>query len=269
MSSFNPVNILPEEEHPRLDTPVTPKQALASSLDAPFGAPRTQMSNNGSVSPPSVFDGGEEQPDYNGDTEPTTAFGSNGDGDEPGSYDLKPPPPSVTHDNIESLSGRFFSVDHLDIILRDQTQATRFTRFVNQYRKQHVSTLTRYLETKKAMTAVDYANALAEHIPSSPGHPPFLAATLDDRFEAKSKQIVEDLVEDALPAYVTHRLVLLVTDTLVKEITGNSVPIMRDLIPSLAEVYCVTDPSLPDNPIVYASEGEIADWSRVTPRRRC
>ncbi|KAI7042315.1 hypothetical protein KC352_g46504, partial [Hortaea werneckii] len=29
---------------------------------------------------------------------------------------------------------------------------------------------------------------------------------------------------------------------------------MRELIPSLAEVYCVTDPSLPDNPIVYASE---------------
>ena len=66
---------------------------------------------------------------------------------------------------------------------------------------------------------------------------------------------VESLLEDALPAYVTHRLTQLVTESLVKEITGNNAPIMRELIPSLAEVYCITDPSLPDNPIVYASEG--------------
>ena len=67
--------------------------------------------------------------------------------------------------------------------------------------------------------------------------------------------VVQELVDDALPAYITHRLVTVVTDSLVKEITGNNAPIMRELIPSLAEVYCITDPSIPDNPIVYASEG--------------
>lgn len=36
---------------------------------------------------------------------------------------------------------------------------------------------------------------------------------------------------------------------------GQNTPIMREMIPSLAEVYCITDPSLPDNPIVYASQG--------------
>ncbi|EMD00802.1 hypothetical protein BAUCODRAFT_61939 [Baudoinia panamericana UAMH 10762] len=205
------------------------------------------MSAAGSVSPPSVFDHqAEEQPGQY--TQPTTVAA-----DEP-SYDLKPPPPSVTHDNVEALAGRFFSADHLDTILRDHTISARFTRFLNQYRPQHVAALTQYLETKKAITAVEYANAIADQVPTSPGHPPYVAATLDDRFEAKSKRIVEDLVDEALPAYVTHRLVTLVTDTLVKEVTGNSAPIMRELVPSLAEVYCVTDPSLPDNPIVYASE---------------
>lgn len=211
------------------------------------------MSAQGSVSPPSVFDQAEVEQEEDLHTAPTTVQGSGSD--EP-SYDLKPPPPSVSHDNVEALSARFFSVDHLDLILKDHTSASRFTRFLQQYRAQHAPTLLRYLETKKAMTAIEYANALAESIPTPQGHPPYIAATLDDRFEAKSRRVVEDLVDDALPAYITHRLVSLVTDTLVKEITGNNAPIMRELIPSLAEVYCVTDPSLPDNPIVYASEGK-------------
>ncbi|KAK3071748.1 hypothetical protein LTR53_008076 [Teratosphaeriaceae sp. CCFEE 6253] len=202
-----------------------------------------------SVSPPSVFDPADDQ--HEQFTEPTTALGS---GEDEPSYDLKPPAPSLSHDNIETLSERLFSVDHLDVILRDHNLAARFRRFLNQYRSSHVQALDRYLDTKKAITAIEYANAIAEQIPTTPGHPPYLAATLDDRFEAKSGEIVEDLVDEALPAYITHRLVALVTDTLVKEITGNNAPIMRELIPSLAEVYCVTDPSLPDNPIVYASE---------------
>lgn len=70
----------------------------------------------------------------------------------------------------------------------------------------------------------------------------------------RAQETVEELVNDALPAYATSRLVSLVTESLVKEITGQNTPLMREMIPSLAEVYCVSDPSLPDNPIVYASE---------------
>lgn len=39
-----------------------------------------------------------------------------------------------------------------------------------------------------------------------------------------------------------------------QEITGQGTPVMRELVNGLAEVYCLSDPSLPDNPIVYASE---------------
>lgn len=218
-----------------------------------FGAPRDAggMSRAGTVSPPSVFDdSGIERDQY---TEPTTALNSGSD--EPGAYDLKPPPPSVSHSNVESLALRFFSVDHLDVILRDPNLSARFSRFLNQYRSAHVPTLTQYFEAKKAATAIEYANAVAEHMSTPQGHPPYVAATLDERFEARMRGTVEDLVEEALPAYMTHRLVQIVTESLVKEVTGNNAPIMRELIPSLAEVYCITDPSLPDNPIVYASQG--------------
>ncbi|KAF2722856.1 hypothetical protein K431DRAFT_266029 [Polychaeton citri CBS 116435] len=240
--------------------PVSPEEELDQSQLLHFGpgqatttgyaqpdAQSPQVSALRSATPPSVFDAQDDRQEYQ--TNPTTQAS-----DEPGSYDLKPPPPSLSQDNVESLAVRFFSQDHLDAIVRDPLTHARFIRFLKQYRPQYISTLNRYVETKKAITAVEYANALAEAVPTSSGHPPYLAAHLDDRFDAKSKRIVEDLVEEALPAYATSRLVSLVTESLVKEITGNNAPVMRQLIPSLAEVYCITDPSLPDNPIVYASE---------------
>lgn len=260
MSSFAPANILPDDDlqkahhEPAYDgygPDLPPLVTEEAAFGAPAGAGATIMSARGSVSPPSVFDQPEEQVDHY--TEPTTAHASALD--EP-SYDLKPPPPSVSHDNVEALSSRVFSSDHLDLILRDHQLSARFTHFIHRYRPQYAPDLTRYVDMRKAMTAIEYANALADQLPTPRGHPPYVAAALDDRFDAKSRQVVEGLIDDALPAYVTHRLVNLITDTLVKEITGNNAPIMRELIPSLAEVYCVSDCSLSDNPIVYASEGE-------------
>lgn len=215
-------------------------------------APR-DVSRPTSVEPPLVFDDIPEEDPNDQYTEPTTGFGSGLE--EQGSYDLKPPPPNVAHNNIETLALRFFSVEHLNTILEDPALSARFSKFLHQYRAAQVPKLTQYFEAKKAQTAVAYANAVAEQISSRDGKAPYAAATLDERFEAQMRETVEALVEDALPAYVTHRLTLIATESLVKEITGNNAPIMRELIPSLAEVYCITDPSMPDNPIVYASQG--------------
>ena len=252
--SFNPDDILPEDSQQpypkRPQSDLDSKTAGEGGAELVFGAPpgASPVTRDGSVSPPSVFDAAEGNNGH--ETEPTTTASS----DDPASYDLKPPPPSVSHENIEALSERIFSVDHLDQILRDSKFSSPFSQFLRDYRPQHSKTLQRYLDTKKAITAIEYANAVAEQIPAEDGQPPFLAATLDEDFEAKSQQTVEELVEDALPAYVTYKLTSIATDTLVKEITGTNAPIMRELVPSLAEVYCISDPSLPDNPLVYASE---------------
>jgi len=174
-------------------------------------------------------------------TEPTTRVPS---GDEGTSYDLKPPPPSQPLSNIELLHERLFSADHLKVIIRDHTLYSRFSSFLSKYRPHASQALARYVETQKAVAAVDYANAIAHN--QLPGT---LAALLEDNFEDNSRAAVDELVNDALPGYVTHRLTQIVTETLVKEITGQNTPIMRELVNGLAEVYCLTDPSLPDNPM--------------------
>ncbi|KAK5167981.1 uncharacterized protein LTR77_006548 [Saxophila tyrrhenica] len=248
-STFAPSDILPEDGY--TPYPKRPESDFRPSYeDNPeqiFGAPAEPMSANGSVSPPSVFDAPDGRQEYG--TEATTQAS-----DEPGDYDLKPPPPNKSHANVEELGIRFFSNDHLDHIVRDQNSGQRFVQFLEQFRPQYSTQLQHYIQARKAMTAIEYANSIADNIPAGRGELPYVAASVDEAFDAKSKAMAEDLVEEALPAYLTHRLTSVVTETLVKTITGNSIPAMQDLIPNLAEVYCITDPALPDNPIVYASD---------------
>jgi len=234
----------------------------------PFGAAPADMRasgsrNGGSVSPESVFGANDaQQTSYrpqvvNIRNDGSTSVRYTPDAavdDNPTSYDLKPPPPSNSMTNMESLSQRFFSADHLNVILRDQNMSHQFSKFIHQYKPSYTPILKEYMETQKVVAAIEYANAVADQLQPRTGQQAYAAAVLDESFDARAQDLVEDLVTEALPAYVTHRLVHIATENLVKEITGQGTPLMREMIPSLAEVYCVTDPSLPDNPIVYASE---------------
>lgn len=254
LGNFNPSQLLPEslqrldDHHPTDGAYAHPPPALPMSSPA--------ASDDGA---PSVFD---EPHEHANNTDPTD-LSRHASGDEP-EYDLKPPPPSMPQSNVEWLSEKLFSSDHLRTILRNPTQSLRFTTFLKKYRPQQMPALVRYLETQKAIAAVEYANSVAEQLSSytqqshSHSTTSYTAAAFDGRFEITARRCAEDLIGEALPGYVTHRLVQIVTECLVKEIIGNNAPIMRELVQGLAEVYCLTDPSLPDNPIVYASEGE---WS--------
>lgn len=175
-------------------------------------------------------------------------------------FDLRPPPPNKPVKFLDTCSEDLFSGDHLKAILRDPSFFLRFTAFLNRYKPQSAPFLIQYLETQKAIKAIEYANALAHTIKRVPGdfagETAYPAASIDPGFEASAKETFGKLVAEALPAYVTHCLVKVVTESMVREITGTTMPIMRELVGGLAEVFCLSDPSLPENPIVYASEGE-------------
>lgn len=122
-------------------------------------------------------------------------------------------------------------------------------------------TLIRYLEMTKAMKAIEYANAVARKI-RWPSHTDFCkfstvqAAAIDVRFHDYATKELSLLVNEALPVWVTYNLTNIVIDCVSKDITGNEVPALQDLVGNLAEVFCLTDPSLHANPIIYATEGK-------------
>ena len=178
--------------------------------------------------------------------------------DDAQNFDLRPPPPKKSVKFLESFTEQLFSSDHLRTILQDPTYFIRFTAFLNRYRPNSTVILTRWLEAQKAIKAVEYANALAESFKPMPGEQssqgPCPAAALDKTFETRSRRALEALVDDCLSAYVTQAFTKVVTESMVREITGSTMPAIRDLVGGLAEVFCLSDPSQRDNPIIYASE---------------
>lgn len=172
-------------------------------------------------------------------------------------YNLQPPPPFGALSHAEYLADRLFSHDHLNIILKDTAHLQRFTNFLIKYQPQNLPTLVRYLDSQKAIKAIQYANALAKQT-----FQPLLlqkanAATINPMFTQLSQQALETLVKEALPRYITFGLVDIVTEMVDKEIIGRHSPLPHEAIQGLAEVYCISDPTQPGNPIVFASEGEL------------
>ena len=185
--------------------------------------------------------------------------------DDPHDFDLKPPPlrrrPSQA---LDDLSEKLFSADHFRVILSDSALFMRFTAFLNRYKPEYAPVLVQYLEAQKAMKAVEYANTLADAMKPlygmKKGQKVCAAAQINYEFEERAVKALNTLVSEALPAYITLCFVKIVTETLVREITGTTLPVMRELVGSLAEVFCLADPSQPDTPIIYASE----EFNRTT-----
>ncbi|KAF2461397.1 hypothetical protein BDY21DRAFT_360523 [Lineolata rhizophorae] len=185
--------------------------------------------------------------------------------DDPRSFDLISPPNvagSRTY-SLERRSDDLFSREHLETVFADPALLLRFTSFLSNHRPQSVPILIYYLDALKALRAINYANAVADALEPIEGHdftehPP--RPTVNSVLETKANQAFSALVRDDLPAYITHVFVQVVSVSIQRRITGTMPPHLRDASEGLAEVFCLTDPSRPDNPIVFASE----EFNRTT-----
>lgn len=181
---------------------------------------------------------------------------------EPGSFDLVVPShgDSGQHYDLEDRSELIFHIDHLQAIFRDHIQLQRFTDFLHSVRPDSLPLLSYYLDCLKALRAISYANAITEGLDTLPEHD-FSAdnsyKTVNTSLEKKAEAAFDVLVQQDLPAYVTHIWIQTVTVSISKRITGTLPVQLKEMSEGLAEVFCLTDPSRHDNPIIFASEGMI------------
>ena len=180
-------------------------------------------------------------------------------GDIPGSFDLVAPP-EAGHQafSLETRSVQLFSREHLEIIFSEPSLLLRFTAFLSTHRPQSVPILIYYLDALKALKAINYANAIAEALSPITGHGFTLdpaAPTANSALESKARQAFDAMVVEDLPAYVTQIYIQIVSLSISRRITGTLATHLREASEGLAEVFCLTDPSRVDNPIVFASEG--------------
>ena len=179
--------------------------------------------------------------------------------DDPRSFDLVRPATETKHGfSLEDRSLQLFAREHLHIIFSDPSLLLRFTAFISTNRPQSIPVLIYYLDALKALKAIAYANAIAEAVEPIARHQfthGSIQPTQNAILEEKASKAFDVLVREDLPAYVTHVYIAIVTVSISRRITGTLPPHLREASEGLAEVFCLTDPSRPDNPIVFASEG--------------
>lgn len=180
-------------------------------------------------------------------------------GDIAGSFELVAPP-EAGHQafSLETRSVQLFSREHLEIVFSEPSLLLRFTAFLSTHRPQSVPILIYYLDALKALKAINYANAIAEALSPIAGHGFTFdpaPSTVNSALESKARQAFDAMVTEDLPAYVTQIYIQIVSLSISRRITGTLAPHLREASEGLAEVFCLTDPSRFDNPIVFASEG--------------
>lgn len=179
---------------------------------------------------------------------------------DPGSFDLVAPAEAtgVRQYSLETRSEQLFSTEHLQTIFGDPSLLLRFTAFLGTHRTASIPILIYYLDAIKALKAISYSNAIADALDPIDGFDftkTTANRTINADLEEKSKQAFSVLVREDLPAFVTHTYIQTVSLSIQRRITGTLPSSLREASEGLAEVFCLTDPSRPDNPIVFASEG--------------
>jgi hypothetical protein len=180
--------------------------------------------------------------------------------DDPQSWDLVAPVETSKKQqySLEHESEQLFSRQHLQAIFDDTPSLLRFTTFLTAARPKSIPRLIYYLDALKALRAINYANAVAEALEPIEGLDFTLnpaRATVNVVLEEKANHAFGLLVRDDLPAYITHVFTQVVSVNINRRVTGNMPVMQREFSEGLAEVFCLTDPSRTDNPIIFASEG--------------
>jgi hypothetical protein len=181
---------------------------------------------------------------------------------DPGSFDLvAPAEKGPSQYSLETRSEQLFSTEHLREIFDDPDLLLQFTGYLNAFKSSSVPILIYYLDAVKALKAISYANAVAEALDPLKGFDftvtrPKVTGNME--LEEKARLAFDALVREELPAYVTHTYIQIVSLSIQRRIAGTLPSHLRDASEGLAEVFCLTDPSRPDNPIVFSSEGTLS-----------
>lgn len=250
----------------RSRSPPAPNRDTRPSLDSPYRSTKDKRAETVNMERQQARDPSTDLPRLQAQgtlTQVDQASYKPIDEDDPASYDLVAPGQLEDAQkrswNLEKQSQALFSKEHLQIIFGDPGFLLKFTSFLGLHRPQSVPILVHYLDSLKALRALHYSNAILEGLDEVPGLDftnGVVEPTVNTVLLKRATDAFDYLVREELPAYITHEYIQVVTASISARISGMLAPHLREASEGLAEVFCLTDPSRPDNPIVFASEGK-------------
>ncbi|KAI2794370.1 hypothetical protein POX_a00969 [Penicillium oxalicum] len=239
------------------------RQLNLAAEDRPSSALSAKLSNNGLHRPSELPLLQETNPyDGNGQLLPVPE-------EEEGeaSYDLVAPyeeDPAPRH-TLERQADLMFSKEHMVTILNNPRFLSQFREFLIAERPRSLQLLIYYLNARKALKALHYANALIRlsvDVPTagidSAREP--VGPTTNSALEERVERALEALTAEELPAFITSNCINITGKVVEERIRGTLPDKFQGTADQLAEVFCLTDPSRPDNPIIFAS----AEFHRAT-----
>ena len=150
-----------------------------------------------------------------------------------------------------------FSRQHLQAIFADRVLTVKFTTFLRTHRPDSVPILTYYLDAIKALKTIRYAESIIRGLEPISGHAfttKANSATMPWVLEDKADRALDVLVTEDMPAFIAYIYVKMVDLALVDRVTGKQDSASRAVANGLAEVFVLSDPARPDNPIVFSSD---------------
>lgn len=187
--------------------------------------------------------------------------------DDPKNFDLiaSPSTQSDTTYMLETQADLLFSTRHLKGIFENKKLFLEFSNFIYTYRPEGRKVLAQYLDSLKALHALKYANTITNRLGLIKNQKVSNQALQADctSISQYSEALFGELVNEELPAYIADIWIHVASESIYRRITGTLPPHLREFSEGVGEVFCLTDPSRHDNPIVFVSEGDICPYLRI------
>lgn len=148
-------------------------------------------------------------------------------------------------------------------IVTNPRYLAHFLEFLSEERPKSLPVLTYYLNACKALKAIQYANALVRlsidvptaGIQRSQSNSHAIGRTENVALENRVQEALMALTAEELPAFITSTCINVTSKVVAERVRGTLPDKFGGTADALAEVFCLTDPSRPDNPIIFAPGG--------------
>ena len=165
--------------------------------------------------------------------------------------------------SLHKLSDFLFSTQHLRLVLEDHDLFNAFESFLSLKRPQSASLLSSYVTLRKALRSVEYADAImagVQNVSESGNMPKDNCVAMPWVVQDRIDRILDALIPGDFRAFIADVYAKMVSAALADRVTGKENSTTSDIADGLAEVFVLSDPARPDNPLVFTSD----DFQQMT-----
>ena len=168
---------------------------------------------------------------------------------------------------LEVVDGLLFSSQHLKLILGDRRLSPEFRTFIKARTPQTVPVFARYINLLKALRSIEYAEAIVKGLEAA-DEKAFAteigSVAMPWVIQDKIDSVLVNLVDNELRSFIADIYARIAESALSDRVMGKDNTEAPDIADGLAEVFVLSDPVRPDNPIVFTSDDfqEMTGYSR-------